>query len=142
MPKEAISVKTTRKRPLISDTHKEIHQLQKNQTVDDEPLIQKDETELTSVTQLGRTLTQWNYKIKSKKAAYQRKTNQKVILNNYDEAEKHFETVSLTKRMLCSLLHNFYDPSHTLIPQTMLFSRFMWKELHDSGNIEWGNAKI
>ena len=39
--------------------------------------------------------------------------------------------------MLCSLLHNFYDPSHTLLPQTMLFSRFTWKALHDLGNIGW-----
>ena len=89
------------------------------------------------MTQLSRTLTQWNCRIKSKKATYQWKSNQKVILNNYEEAEQHFQTVSLTKRMLCSLLNNFYDPSHTLIPHPMLFSRFTWKELHDSGNIEW-----
>ena len=100
-------------------------------------MIHQEENKLPSVTQLGRTLTQWNYRIKNKKAAYQQKSNQKVILNSYEEAEQHFQNVSLTKRMLCSLLHNFYDPSHTLLPQTMLFSRFTWKALHDSGNIGW-----
>ena len=96
-----------------------------------------EENDLSNVTQLGRTLTQWKYKIKSKIASYQRKNNQKIIFDNYQEAEKHLELNSLTKRQLCSLLHNFYDPSHTLIPQTMLFSRFTWRQLHDLGNIEW-----
>ena len=51
--------------------------------------------------------------------------------------KKHLEITSLTKRQLCSLLHNFFSPSHTLIAQTMLFSRYTWRELHDLGNIEW-----
>ena len=123
MPKETISDKTVRHRPVVSETHKENHRLQKTQTSDDEPLIQKEESELPSVTQLGHTLTQWNYRIKSRVASYQKRTNQKVIFHSYDEAEKHLEITSLSNRMLCSLLHNFYNPYHTLIPQTMLFSR-------------------
>ena len=51
MPKETISDKTVRHRPVVSDTHKEIHRLQKTQTSDDEPLIQKEESELPSVSQ-------------------------------------------------------------------------------------------
>ena len=120
LPKENISDKTVRQRPVITDTHKEINKLQK--TIEDDSLIHSEDDDLPSVTQLGRTLTQWKYKIKSKIASYQRKNNQKIVLNNYQEAEKHLELNSLTKRQLCSLLHNFYDPSHTLIPQTMLFS--------------------
>ena len=60
-----------------------------------------------------------------------------MIFHSYEEAEEHLGVISLSKRMLCSLLHNFYDPSHTLIPQTMLFSRYTWRELHDLRNIEW-----
>ena len=93
-------------------------------TTEDDSLIHTEDSDLPSVTQLGWTLTQWKYKIKSKIASYQRKNNQKIVFNNYQEAEKHFELKSLTKRQLCSLLHNFYDPSYTLIPKTMLFSRF------------------
>ena len=74
LPKEAISDKTVRHRPAVSDTHKEIQRLQKTQTSDDEPLIKKEESELPSVTQLGRTLTQWSYRIKSRVASYQKKT--------------------------------------------------------------------
>ena len=91
LPKEITSDKTVRHRPVVSDTHKEIHRLQKTQTSDDEPLIKKEESELPSVTQLGCTLTQWNYRIKSRVASYQKRTNQKVIFHSYDEAEKHLE---------------------------------------------------
>ena len=56
-PKETTSDKTVRHRPVVSDTHKEIHRLQKTQTLDDEPLIKKEESELPSVTQLAQ-LTQ------------------------------------------------------------------------------------
>ena len=82
-------------------------------------------------------VTQWTYRIKSKVASYQKKTNQKVVFTNYEEAEKHLALHSLSKRQLCSLMHSFYDPSHTLIPKTMIFSRFTWRQLHDSGNLEW-----
>ena len=114
---------------LPADTHKKISKLQK--TIEDDSLIHSEDDDLPSVTQLGRTLTQWTYRIKSKIASYQRKNNQKTIFNNYEEGEKHLELNSLTKRQLCSLLHNFYDPSHTLIPQIMLFSRYTWRQLHD-----------
>ena len=60
-----------------------------------------------------------------------------MVFNNYEEAEKHLNLTSLSKRQLCSLMHSFYGPSHTLIPQTMGFSRFTWRQLHDSGNLEW-----
>ena len=55
---ETISNKTIRHRPVVSDTHKEIQRLQKTKTLDNEPLIKKEESELPSVTQLGGTLTQ------------------------------------------------------------------------------------
>ena len=42
LPKEIISDRTVRHRPVVSDTHKEIHRLQKTQTSDDEPLIKKE----------------------------------------------------------------------------------------------------
>ena len=73
LPKETISDKMVRHRPVVSETDKEIHRLQKTQTSDDEPLIKKEESELPSVTQLGRTLTQWNYRTKSRIASYQKK---------------------------------------------------------------------
>ena len=60
-----------------------------------------------------------------------------MVFNNYEEAEKHLTLNSLSKRQLYSLLHSFYDPSHTLIPQTMVFSRFTWKQLHESVNLDW-----
>ena len=129
------SENTARIRPEIKDTHKEIIKLQK--TIVDDSLIHKEDEGLASVTQLGRTLTQWTYRIKSRVASYQKKTNQKVVFHNYEEAEQHLNINSLSKRQLCSLLHSFYDPSHTLIPQTMVFSRFTWKQLHDLTNVEW-----
>ena len=52
---------------------------------------------------------------------YQKRTNQKVVFNNYEEAEKHLDLTPLSKCQLYSLMHSFYDPSHTLIPQTMVF---------------------
>ena len=103
----------------------------------DDSLIQKEEDGQASVTQLGRTLTQWTYRIKSKVASYQKKSNQKVVFSNYEEAEKHLALHSLSKRQMCSLLHSFYDSSHTLIPQTMIFSRFTWRHLHESVNPDW-----
>ena len=114
LPKEIKSEVATRMRPNVDQTHKEINKLQK--TIVDESLIHKEDDGLASVTQLGRTLTQWTYRIKSKVASYQKKTNQKVVFNNYEEAEKHLTLNSLSKRQLCSLLHSFYDPSDTLIP--------------------------
>ena len=135
LPKEVKSEVTTRIRPEIEKTQKEITKLQK--TIIDEALIHKEDEGLASVTQLGRTLTQWTYRIKSRVASYQKKTNQKVVFNNYEEAEKHLDLNPLSKRQLCSLLHSFYDPSHTLIPQTMVFSRFTWKQLHESVNLDW-----
>ena len=58
-------------------------------------------------------------------------------MGNYEEAEKHLSLNPLSERQLCSLMHSFYDPSHMLIPQTMVFSRFTWRQLHDSGNLGW-----
>ena len=135
LPKEVKSKIASRMRPDIEKTQKEITKLQK--TIVDESLIHKEDEGLASVTQLGRTLTQWTYRIKSRVASYQKKTNQKVVFNNYEEAEKHLDLNPLSKRQLCSLLHSFYDPSHTLIPQTMVFSRFTWKQLHESVNLDW-----
>ena len=106
-------------RPDVDKTHKEINKLQK--TILDKSLIHKEDDGFVSVPQLGRTLTQWTYRIKSKVASYQKKTNQKVVFNNYEEAEKHLVLNPLSKRQLCSLLHSFFYPSHTLIPQTMVF---------------------
>ena len=70
-------------------------------------------------------------------ASYQKRSNQKVVFNNYDEAKRHLDLTPLSKRQLCSLMHSFYDPSHTLIPQTIIFSRFTWKQLHDKGSLGW-----
>ena len=56
LPKENISDKTVRQRPIIADTHKEINRLQK--TIEDDSLIHTEDNDLPSVTQLGRTLTQ------------------------------------------------------------------------------------
>ena len=114
LPKERISDTRVRQKPIIAETHKEINRLQK--TIEDESLIHSEDDDLPSVTQLGRILTQWKYKIKSRVASYQKKHNQKIVLTNYKEAEKHLELNTLNKRQLCSLLHNFYDPSYTLIP--------------------------
>ena len=80
LPKEVKSENTTRIRPKVDQTHKEIHKLQK--TIVDDSLIHKEDDGLASVTQLGRTLTQWTYRIKSKVASYQKKTNQKVVFTN------------------------------------------------------------
>ena len=52
-------------------------------------------------------------------------------------AEEYFNNSTLTKRQLCSLLHNFFDPSHTLLSHTILFSRHTWKEAHDTSSIDW-----
>merc|ERR1712240_67997 len=62
LPKENISDETVRSRPIIADTHKEISRLQK--TIEDDSLIHSEDDGLPSVTQLGRTLKQWKYKIK------------------------------------------------------------------------------
>ena len=74
-----------RPRPIVAETHKEISKLQK--TIEDDSLIHSEDDGLPSVTQLGRTLTQWTYRIKSKIASYQRKNNQKIIFNNFQEGE-------------------------------------------------------
>ena len=66
-------------------------------TIIDESLIHKEDEGLASVTQLGHTLTQWTYRIKSRVASYQKKTNQKVVFNNYEEAEKHLDLNPLSK---------------------------------------------
>ena len=115
LPKEMVTDKTTRERPSVSNTHKEINKLQK--TIEDESLIHTEENEIPSVTQLGHNLTQWTYRIKSKIASYQRKSNPKVVFNIYEEAEEHLELTSQSKHQLCSLLHNFT----TLL--TLLFHR-------------------
>ena len=81
------------------------------------------------MTQLGRQLAQWGYTIKSKVASFLTK-KQKVVFKTFEGAEKHLATEVLTKRQFCSLLHCFYDQSHTILSQTMLFSRYTWKELH------------
>ena len=52
-------------------------------------------------------------------------------------AEDYFKDNTLTKRQLCSLLHNFFDPSPTLLSKTMLFLRHTWKELHNTSSINW-----
>ena len=98
LPKEVKSEVTTRVRPEIEKTQKEITKLQK--TIIDESLIYKEDEGLASVTQLGCTLTQWTYRIKSRVASYQKKTNQKVVFNNYEEAEKHLDLNPLSKRQL------------------------------------------
>ena len=77
LPKEIKLEVATRMRPNVDQTHREIHKLQK--TIVDESLIHKEDDGLASVTQLGRTLTHWTFRIKSKVASYQKKTNQKVV---------------------------------------------------------------
>ena len=67
LPKDIKSKVTTRVRPKVEQTHREIHKLQK--TIVDNSLILKEEDGPASVTQLGRTLTQWTYRIKSKVAS-------------------------------------------------------------------------
>ena len=112
--KEVKSDVTNRVTPDIAKTHKEIGKLQN--TIKDESFNTTDDTGLPSVTQLGRTLTQWTYRIKSKVASYQKRYNQKVVFHNYEEAERHLDLTPLSKHQLCSLMHSFYDPSHTLKP--------------------------
>ena len=60
-----------------------------------------------------------------------------MVFSNYEEAEKHLALHSLSKRQLCSLMHSFHNPCHTLIPQTIIFSRFTWRQLHESVNPDW-----
>ena len=69
-PKEEVHDKFIRARPPIYKTHQEIHKLQQKKSSGNDPLIQQEEPELISVTQLGRTLTQWGYRIKSKIATF------------------------------------------------------------------------
>ena len=64
LPKEIKSEVTTRVRPKLAQTHKEIHKLQK--TIVDGSLIHNEDNGLPSFTQLGCTLTQWPYRIRAK----------------------------------------------------------------------------
>ena len=82
LPKEEVNDKFIRTHPPIDKTHQEIHKLQKTNSSGDDSLIQQEEPELISVTQLGRTLTQWGYRVKSKIATFQLKSNQKVFFQN------------------------------------------------------------
>ena len=77
LPRENISDETIRERPIIANTHKEINKLQK--IIEDHYLIYKEESELPSITQLRRTLTQGKYKIKSKIASFQKKIKSEGI---------------------------------------------------------------
>ena len=133
LPKEETNDVTNRPRPPVEDTHKEIHKLQKTTSKADDEIIQIVEE---SVTQLGRKLTQKSYTLKSKIASFMSK-RQKIVFKTFEESESYLRSEVLSKRLLCSLLHCFYDQSHTILSQTMLFSRYTWKELHEITTIGW-----
>ena len=133
LPKEGSTSNILRQRPLIADTHTEIRKIQNTQNSADTDLIKEEKT---SITQLGRNLSQWTYSVKNKTVGFQIK-HTKINFKTFEEAEQYLTNNNITKRQLCSLMHSFYDLRNTILCQTMLMSIATWKKLHDTTKLEW-----
>ena len=67
LPKEGSTNNILRQRPPVAETHEEIRKIQNTQNSADIDLIKEDKT---SITQLGRNLSQWNYSVKNKTVGF------------------------------------------------------------------------
>ena len=105
LPKEGSTSNILRQRSPIAETNKEIGKIQNTQNSADIDLIKEDKT---SITQLGRNLSQWTYSVKNKTVGFQIK-NTKINFKTFEEAEQYLTNNNITKRQLCSLMHSFYD---------------------------------
>ena len=117
-----------RVRPDLSDTRAEMQIMLKSKSSDETEVM---ETE-SSISQLGRTLTRFNYSVKTKIASFMRK-KEKIIFSCSDDCNTYLECNDISKRELCSLLHCFFDMMNTILAQTVLFARYTWYILHRLG---------
>ena len=93
LPKEGSTSNILRQRPLIADTHTEIRKIQNTQNSADTDLIKEENT---SITQLGRNLSQWTYSVKNKTVGFQIK-HTKINFKTFEKAEQYLTNNNITK---------------------------------------------
>ena len=132
LPTKGSTSNILRQRPPVAEIHKEIGKIQNTHNSTDIDLIKEDKT---SITQLGRNLSQWTYSVKNKTVGFQIK-HTKINFKTFEEAKQYLTNNNITKRQLGSLMHSFYDLRNTILCQTMLMSIATWKKLHDIMTLE------
>ena len=68
LPKESSTKNILHHQPPVDETHREIGKIQNTQNSADIDFIEEDKT---SITQLGRKLSQWTYSVKNKSVGFQ-----------------------------------------------------------------------
>ena len=93
LPKEKSTSTILCERPVIADTHAEISKIQNSHNSMDDNLI-KEETK--SITQLGRSLSEWTYAVKNKSIGFSIK-NTKMNFKSFTEAKNYLTNNNITK---------------------------------------------